>query len=128
MRAMWFCSLVLTLFFNAQHLLAAANGYYRHPAIHSDTLIFIAEGALWRVPIAGGFAMRLTSDVGEESHPAISPDGKTIAFTASYEGSAEVYTMPLSGGLPTRRTFDAGRVSVAGWTPDGKVLIATDVY
>ena len=100
-------------------------GYYRFPAISGNTIVFTAEGDLWRVPITGGVAQRLTSAQGEESHAAISPDGQTVAFSASYEGPTEVYTMPLSGGAPTRRTFEGGVAVVTGWTPDGRVLYAT---
>ncbi len=39
-------------------------GYYRYPALWNDTLVFTAEGDLWRVPIAGGVAERLTSHAG----------------------------------------------------------------
>lgn len=106
----------------------APVGYYRQPAIHGDTIVFVAEGDLWKVPAAGGRATRLTSHPGDEGTPAISPDGQTIAFTAQYEGPTEVYTMPLSGGLPTRRTFLAARTSVQGWTPDGRILAATDRF
>jgi dipeptidyl aminopeptidase/acylaminoacyl peptidase len=108
-------------------LLAAAGniGYYRTPALSSDTLVFAAEGDLWRVPIEGGLAQRLTTHLGEETSPAISPDGKTLAFTASYEGPAEVYAMPLDGGAPTRLTYEGLYASVAGFTPDGKILYGT---
>ena len=84
-------------------------GYYRFPAIHGDTVIFTAEGDLWSVSIKGGEARRLTSNPGKELYAAISPDGKTVAFTADYEGPADVYTMPVEGGLPQRRTWDGGR-------------------
>lgn len=100
-------------------------GYYRFPAIPGNTIVFTAEGDLWRVPINGGVAQRLTSAQGEEYNAAMSPDGQTIAFSASYEGPTEVYTMPLGGGAPARRTFEGGNAVVTGWTPDGKVLYAT---
>jgi tricorn protease len=58
---------------------------------------------------------------------AFSPDGKTIAFSANYEGPTEVYTMPATGGLPSRRTFD-GNANVVGWTPDGKIFYSTRRY
>ena len=84
----------------------APQGYYRFPTIHGDTVVFTAEGDLWRVPVQGGMAQRLTSHPGTESHAAFSPDGKLLAFSAEYEGPTEVYTMPSVGGLPTRRTFE----------------------
>jgi tricorn protease len=80
------------------------QGFYRHAAIHGDTIVFSAEGDLWTVPVTGGTAQRLTTHPGIENHPVISPDGRTVAFTARYEGPTEVYTMPLAGGVPTRRT------------------------
>ncbi|HVF17400.1 MAG TPA: hypothetical protein VNA21_10820, partial [Steroidobacteraceae bacterium] len=86
----------------------------------------MAEGDLWKVPVTGGVAQRLTTHPAEENSPVISPDGTTLAFTARYEGPAEVYTMPLAGGLPTRRTFD-GDASVVATTfkPDGDLIYAT---
>ncbi len=101
------------------------RGYYRQPAIHGDTIVFVSEGDLWKVPAAGGVATRLTTGAGDEGHPAISPDGKTIAFVATYEGPGEIYTMPLDGGLPVRQTFGASRVSFVGWTPSGKIMYST---
>jgi tricorn protease len=106
---------------------ATRPGYYRFPAIHGDTIIFTAEGDLWTVSAKGGAATRLTSNPGEEINAAISPDGKTVAFSAHYEGPRDVYTMPVDGGLPQRRTWD-GEATVAGWTPDGRVLVRTYRY
>ncbi len=104
------------------------RGYYRYPAIHGTTIVFTAEGDLWQAGIEGGAARRLTTHPGEETRAAFSPDGKTIAFSANYEGPTEVYTMPAAGGLPTRRTFEGLAAQVAGWTPDGKVLYSTRRY
>ena len=105
----------------------APHGYYRFPAIHGDTVVFTAEGDLWVVGAGGGNAQRLTSNPGTETNAAISPDGRTVAFTGSYEGPTEVYTMPIAGGLPTRRTFQGGATTV-GWTSDGAVLYATRTF
>lgn len=111
--------------------LAAAGpvGYYRSPALHGDDLYFQAEGDLWHVKLQGGQASRLTSHPGTEDSPAVSPDGLTLAFTAAYDGSPEIYTLPVAGGTPTRRTWlGARRIAVAGWTPDGRILAATDAF
>ena len=34
-----------------------------------------------------------------------SPDGKTLAFSATYDGNTDVYTMPVTGGIPVRLTW-----------------------
>jgi tricorn protease len=105
-----------------------ARGFYRFPAIHGDTIVFAAEGDLWLVTVAGGAAQRLTTAPGEETNPVISPDGTTLAFTAQYEGPAELYTMPLSGGVPTRWTYEADPSIATTWTPDGKLVYTTGHY
>jgi tricorn protease len=102
-----------------------ALGYFRFPALTADAIVFTAEGDLWRVGLAGGVAQRLTTHAAEESRPAVSPDGKTLAYSAAYEGPTEVYTMPLDGGPPVRRTFEGAAALVVGWTPGGQVLYTT---
>ncbi|MGF1580936.1 MAG: S41 family peptidase [Gemmataceae bacterium] len=113
-------------------LVSAANaqtaGYYRQPTIHQDTIIFVSEGDLWKTTIQGGKAVRLTTHPGEEALPAISPDGKTVAFTASYEGPTEVYTISVQGGQPRRWTYHGNRITFVGWTPDNKLLYGTRKY
>ncbi len=103
------------------------RGYYRFPAVHGDTIIFTSEGDLWSVGIHGGAAQRLTTSPGMEAFASISPDGKTVAFQANYEGPNEVYTMPVTGGLPERRTWDSPAWP-AGWAPDGRLMIITSRY
>ncbi len=100
-------------------------GLYRFPDLHGNTVVFAAEGDLWRVPVTGGVAQRLTTHPGEERYPRVSPDGSTLAFSAQYEGPTEIYTMPMGGGLPVRRTYE-GETSVATtWTPDGRLVYTT---
>jgi tricorn protease len=106
---------------------AGRAGYYSDPAVHGDDVVFTSEGDLWNVDIHGGAAHRLTSNAGEEAMATISPDGRTVAFVAHYEGPAEVYTMPLGGGIPQRRTWDGDAVP-AGWRPDGRLLVRTSRY
>ena len=105
---------------------AAADPYFRFPAVRGDTIVFTAEGDLWRTTTAGGKATRLTTHPSAETHAAISHDGKLLAFAASYEGAQEAYVMPLEGGLPKRITFENGGVTVLGWTVQGEVLVSTE--
>lgn len=103
----------------------AAPAYTRFPSIHADTVVFTAEGDLWKVASNGGQAQRLTTHAAAEINSAISHDGKWIAFSASYEGALEAYVMPISGGVPKRLSFENGMVTVLGWTAQGEVLIST---
>ena len=110
----------------AASALHAAPGYYRDPALHGDTVVFTAEGDLWRVPVTGGLATRITTHPASESQAAISPDGRTVAFLASYDGAPDVYAMPLAGGEPVRLTYEGGRSWVQGFDRDGRVVYATE--
>jgi len=112
----------------AAPLAHAAPGFYRAPAIHGDTVIFTAEGDLWKVPAAGGAAQRLTTHPGVETGATISADGTQVAFAAQYEGPMEVYVMPVAGGLPKRMTWYGEGVSPVGWTKDGKLLCSTRAH
>lgn len=121
-------SLLLLLAISTQLHAETQLGYFRHPALHGETIIFVAEGDLWSVGIEGGAARRITSHPGEESHPCISPDGKLVAFAAQYEGPTEVYTMPVSGGRPQRQTVEAEASIPVTWTPDGRLVYTTRHY
>jgi tricorn protease len=62
---------------------ATSLHYYRFAAVHGDTIVFTADGDLWRVGINGGVLQRLTTI--RRSRAAVSPDGTTMAFCAAYE-------------------------------------------
>lgn len=104
-------------------------GYFRTPSIHNNTIVFAAEGDLWRINghnmHAKTEAVRLTTHSAEELTPFISPDGKHVAFSANYDGSTQVYLTSLQGGSPKRITFEGSRSMVKGWTQDNDIIYAT---
>ncbi|HOW32601.1 MAG TPA: protease, partial [Bacteroidales bacterium] len=79
----------------------------RFPAVFGNQVVFSYAGDLYTVDAQGGMARKLTGDQGYEMFSRFSPDGKTIAFTAQYDGNTEVYTMPAAGGVPKRLTITA---------------------
>ena len=53
------------------------------------------------------------------NYTAISPDGRTIAFTSPVEGYDQVFVMLASGGDPLQLTRDEGNKSVLSFSADG---------
>jgi len=100
-----------------------ADGYYRFPTIWGETVVFSAEGDLWKVPVSGGPALRLTTHAGQEGFPKFSPDGKWLAFSGEYQGNRDVYVMPAAGGPPKRLTYHPARDEVVAWKPDSSAIV-----
>jgi tricorn protease len=111
----------------AQAAFAGDHTLMRFPTLHGGTVVFEAHGNLWEVPRTGGVAVRLTSDPGSDLMPRFSPDGKHIAFTASYQGNQDVYVMPAGGGAARRLTYHSDVVDKAPtrWGPDNMVVTWT---
>lgn len=105
----------------------------RFPDARGDAVVFVYAGDLWRAPVSGGPALRLTAHPGLELFPKLSHDGKWIAFSGEYTGTRQVFVMPAWGGTPKQLTFatDVGPMPprggwdnwVLGWTKDGKILV-----
>src|SRR5262245_4136845 len=98
----------------------------RYPDVSGERIIFVYANDLWIVPRAGGMAMPLSSPAGAELYPKFSPDGKTIAFVANYDGNQDLYTIGVDGGVPTRVTHHPASEILCDWTPDGKLLFASN--
>lgn len=110
-------------------LFSQQKGYYRTPAIYKNTVVFTAEGDLWKYDLGSAVTSRLTTHEGLETLPLIAPDGKTLYFTGEYEGVPELYAMPMEGGVPKRLTYDFdGGIKATCFTNDGKVVYRTQTY
>ena len=97
---------------------SAASGetlLLQDPSVSATDVVFVHAQDLWVAPRAGGDARRLTSHVGMEATPRISPDGRLVAFTAQYEGNTDVFVMPIDGGIPRRLTWHPGTDRVVSW-------------
>ncbi|MBB4844733.1 tricorn protease [Paucibacter oligotrophus] len=120
-------ALAATLIAGSGAALAQANslpgpGFYRQPAVHGQNVYLVAEGDLWRVGLTGGRAERLSTHGGQETLPAVSPDGQYLAFVGQYDGPGDVYLLPVQGGLPKRLSWDGAALRVWGFSAQGEVL------
>lgn len=93
------------------------------PAISESNIAFTYAGDLWIADRDGSNPRRLTIDEGMEAAPVFSPDGKTIAFTAQYDGNFDIYTVSAQGGIPKRLTWHPSQDIVRDFTPDGKKIL-----
>lgn len=98
-------------------------GLFRFPDVSQTHIVFTYANDLWVVPKEGGKAFKLSSPPGVESYPKFSPDGKTIAFSANYDGNKDVFTVPVLGGITARLTFHGMSDRVVDWYPDGQSVL-----
>jgi dipeptidyl aminopeptidase/acylaminoacyl peptidase len=70
----------------------------------------------------GSFPKQLTPGL-TDTNPAVSPDGKTIAFMSSQAGNWDVYTIGIDGSGVTQVTTDTFEDGLPIWSPDGKTIV-----
>ena len=90
-----------------------------------------AEVDIHALRLADGAVRRLTDIAGPTAHPAPSPDGTLLAFTAVQERGLchqvrRLYVVPTEGGAPREVLpgFDRS-IGEVGWTADGTALLVT---
>lgn len=123
------CGLALAAGLAAGQAAASAQGtgLLRQPDVSAQQLAFVYGGDIWLTDRQGQQPRQLTSHPAAEFAPKFSPDGKWIAFSASYDNNTDVYVMPVTGGTVTRLTWHPAADTVNGWSPDGqKVLFASN--
>ena len=113
----------------------------RLPAVHSrKPLVWMGVGAAVTVAAAilaasrlandsapsltVGRSRQLTSDAGLQIFPAISPDGKLVAYAAGNSARMRIYVRPVGGGRTITVSDDSTAVeSQPRWSPDGSQLL-----
>ena len=75
-------------------------------------------GDIFESSLTGETRPLVTTEAGEDE-PAVSPDGRMLAFTAR-RGTNEVHVMPIRGGRMTQVSANGGEYPA--WSPDGSEL------
>ena len=80
---------------------------------------------VWMVSWDGQQQVQVTSSAEGESSPRWSPDGKSLAFLSSRQGSktAQVWLLNRAGGEAVKLTDIKGGVSDYAWSPDSKRFV-----
>jgi eukaryotic-like serine/threonine-protein kinase len=68
---------------------------------------------------------RLTADAGISRFPALSPDGKLVAYSSDrgLDGKVDVYVKQVAGGQPIRLTSDGVGNTTPDFSPDGSKIV-----
>src|SRR5437588_583128 len=96
----------------------------------AGAISLVAAGVFWttrsRPQLAGPEmqAMVLTSYPGQQQTPALSPDGKQVAFSWNGEkgDNFDIYVKLVDAGTPIRLTQDPAFDGAPAWSPDGRFL------
>jgi Tol biopolymer transport system component len=108
-------------------LAALALGTTSTAAAPSGRIVFAAGVArdhdLWAVAPGGGGLRRLTAGRADDGAPALSADGRRVAFTRG----GDIWTLAVGGkdSRPGRVTSGPGVDRAPAWSPDGTRIVFT---
>lgn len=94
--------------------------------IAAAIVLGVAGLALWRsrpvdTTVQSYTFRRLTSDATANVSPAISPDGKLVAYSSdrAQSGTTDIWVQQIAGGEPVRLTSGLGLCHSPSFSPDG---------
>ena len=91
------------------------------------TIAVDIQGTIATMPISGGPLQLLTDGMGDERHPAWSPDGNKILFHSYRDGNYHLWMINKDGSGLKQLTFGYYDEREPQWSPDGsRILFASD--
>jgi Tol biopolymer transport system component len=94
--------------------------------LYDSTLSGNAE--IYRMPVGGGPAERLTTDPADDFAPDLSPDGRSIVYHSWRTGTRDIFVKPVDGGAIVPVTSTPGSESYPAWSPDGTAIAFLDQF
>jgi Tol biopolymer transport system component len=82
---------------------------------------------LWAISQGDPAPVRLTSGDFDDREPAVSPDGRWVAFASDRNGGWDLYLLDLTAGEVRQLTQTASFEGQPTWSPDG-VWLAYEYY
>lgn len=87
------------------------------------------QSQIWMTTLDGTSAPRpLTFAREGAAQPAWSPDGSTLAFVRTADGTPQLFLLYLNGGEPVQLTTGKSGASGPVWSPDGKRIAYTSSF
>lgn len=93
----------------------------------NSIFLTISQGVtpnIFKINLDGEVQGKITNGPGNALNvePAVSPDGKKLAFSSDRSGKPMIYVMDIDGTNVTRVTFGGVFNSAPAWSPDGKKI------
>lgn len=100
------------------------------PSASGDRVVFGARGEVFILDPVTGDALNITnSSAAAERFPALSPDGKSIAYFSDESGEYQLHVRPVSGEGPVKKFSIEPKPTLyreLTWSPDSKKIAFTD--
>ncbi len=112
--------------------IVVGRGYrWRVPLIVAGVAVLLGAGSILghvfsrpAPALTLGQSTQITSDAGLEILPAISPDGKFVAYAAGSSSRMRIFVRPIAGGRTIALTDDTTEIQTGPrWSPDGATLL-----
>ena len=111
--------------------LTSNPGDDQHPSEAAGIVVFTSyrdgNGELYAVPSAGGAEQRLTTTAANETQPALSPDGRHLAYLSDETGVPKLWMSAADGTNPQPLTAGfgfAGSIEASpSWAPSGDRIV-----
>ena len=88
-------------------------------------IAFDLLGDIYRMPIAGGPAVRIAGGRSFDHQARWSPDGRTLVFVSDRSGKDNLWLMDADGSNPRPlTTLDDSFPTAPAWMPDGEYVVA----
>lgn len=85
-------------------------------------LIVSALSDIWELDADGTLLRQLTNDSFVDTHPAVSPDGQTLAYVSDRGGSLQIWLMDVETKRTRSLTSESGMALFPVWTPESDRL------
>lgn len=112
------------------HVTFAPEGADFDPCVSRDNSVMVfastqhrATSDIYLKSITGRTITQLTSDPAHDIMPAISPDGRRIAFCSNRNGNWDIFVMSVQGGQAVQLTSDPTQELHPSWSPDGSKIV-----
>jgi CubicO group peptidase (beta-lactamase class C family)/Tol biopolymer transport system component len=90
------------------------------------TILFELAGDIYRLPITGGDATRITSGSAFDAMPRVAPNGNAFVFISDRDGGDNLWLAAPDGSSLRQLSHERGKVMLSpSFSPDGASIVVT---